>query len=214
MERDPDLPRPDSVATCALLDRVAAGDAAAAGELMERGRPALAAFVELHLDRRVAARVDPSDVVQEAQADLARRLSEFLQRRPMPFHLWARKTAYERLLNLHRRHLRAGQRAVGRERPLPDRSSVMLAGPLLARGPSPSQEAAAREFAERVGRVVAGLPDEDREVLLLRRVDGLPCGEIASLLGITPAAARKRLGRAVNRLRQALADAGLLGDNP
>ena len=50
----------------------------------------------------IQARVDPSDVVQEAQAALARRLSDFLARRPMPFHLWARKTAYERLLNARR----------------------------------------------------------------------------------------------------------------
>ena len=91
--------------------------------------------------------MDPSDVVQEAQADLARRLPDFLARRPMPFHLWARKTAYERLLDAHRRHLRRARRAVGREAPWPTASSLAVARPLLARGPSPSQEAEAREFA-------------------------------------------------------------------
>src|SRR5262245_37532443 len=133
MGSPPDQPRPDSAATRGLLDRVAAGDAAATGELLARHRPALLAFVGLHLDPRLAARLDPSDVVQEAQADLARRLPEFLIRRPMPFHLWARKTAHERLLDL-RRHLGRARRTAAREEPIADRSSVLIARPLLARG--------------------------------------------------------------------------------
>src|SRR6476646_3293256 len=171
MDPAPAVPRPDSAATCALLDRAAANNAAAVGELLARHRPALAAFVALHLDPRAAARVDPSDVVQEAQADLARRLPDFLARRPMPFHLWARKTAYDRLLDTHRRHLRRARRAVAREAPWPSASSLAVARPLLARGPSPSQEAEAREFAWRVAAAVADLPAPDHEILLLRHAD-------------------------------------------
>src|SRR5262245_18343427 len=106
MDPSPNSPRPDSAATRGLLDCAANGDPAATSELLDRHRPALAAFVGLHLDPRVAARLDPSDVVQEAQAELTRRLPDYLTRRPMPFHLWARKTAYERILDAHRRHLR------------------------------------------------------------------------------------------------------------
>src|SRR5262245_57742912 len=87
-----DAVRPDSEDTRGLLDRAIAGDPRAVGELLARQRPALRAFVELHLDPAVRPRVDASDVVQEAQADLARRLPAFLETRPMPFHLWAKKT--------------------------------------------------------------------------------------------------------------------------
>src|SRR5215475_7677887 len=135
MDPTPDAPRPDSTGTRRLLDRAAAGDPAARGDLLARHRPDLLAFIRLHLDPRAAARVDPSDVVQETQADLARRLPDYLTRRPMPFHLWARKTAYDRLLDAHRRHLRRARRAVGREAPWPDASSLAVARPLLARGP-------------------------------------------------------------------------------
>ena len=78
-------------------------------------------FLRHRFDPRLRARADPSDVVQEAQLEAHRRLDDYLARRPMPFHLWLRKTAYERLRMLQRRHLGAGQRATGRE--------VMLPGP-------------------------------------------------------------------------------------
>ena len=90
--------RPDSHQTCALLDRVRKGDNDALGELLERHRPGLVAFVAARLDPRVRPRLDPSDVVQEAQLEVARRMSDFLERGPMPFHLWVKKAAYERML--------------------------------------------------------------------------------------------------------------------
>jgi RNA polymerase sigma-70 factor (ECF subfamily) len=203
--------RPDSDHTRRLLDDLRRGDRRALGALLARQRPAMRELVALHLDPRLAARADPSDVVQEAQADMARRIDDYLGRDPMPFHLWARKTAYERLLDLHRYHLRRARRAAGREVPLPDRSSLLLARPLLGGGPSPSRQAAARELAERVARAVAGLSEADREVLLMRHAEGLPFGEVACLLGVEPAAARKRFGRALIRLQDALAREGLLG---
>jgi RNA polymerase sigma-70 factor (ECF subfamily) len=203
--------RPDSDHTRRLLADLRRGDRRALGVLLDRHRPAMRDLVALHLDPRVAARADPSDVVQEAQIDMARRIDDFLRRDPMPFHLWARKTAYERLLDLHKHHLRRARRAAGREAPLPDRSSLLLARPLLAGGPSPSREVAARELAGRVARAVAGLSEADREVLLMRHAEGLPFGEIGHLLGVDPAAARKRFGRALIRLQTALAAEGLLG---
>ena len=108
-----ELPRPDSTDTGRLLDRAAAGDAAAVGELLMHNRPQVIEFVEFHLSPAVRGRLDASDVVQDAQAEIARRLNDYLARRPMPFHLWARKTTYERLLGLHRNTSGARRRAVG-----------------------------------------------------------------------------------------------------
>jgi RNA polymerase sigma-70 factor (ECF subfamily) len=103
---------------------------------------------------------------------------------------------------------------VEREAALPDRSSLLLARPLLAGTPSPSQQLEARELAERVSRAVARLSGADREVLLMRHGEGLPFEEIACLLGIESAAARKRFGRALLRLQEALSDQGLLEEGP
>jgi RNA polymerase sigma-70 factor (ECF subfamily) len=201
--------QPDSAQTCDLLERAGRGDRQVLEELLARYQPDLRAFVEVRLDRRLAARIDPSDVVQEAQLEVVRRMDDFLRRRPMPFHLWVRKTAYERLLDLRRHHRRA-RRSVDREAALPDRSSLLLARPLLAGGPTPSQVLQARELAERVARAVDRLSEADREVLLMRHGEGLPFEEIACLLEVEPAAARKRFGRALIRLQQALEAQGLL----
>jgi RNA polymerase sigma-70 factor (ECF subfamily) len=93
---------------------------------------------------------------------------------------------------------------------LPDASAWLLARPLL-QGASPSQELAARELAEQAARAVARLPEADREILLMRHGESMPFEEIACLLGITAAAARKRFGRALLRLQNLLSDQGLLG---
>jgi RNA polymerase sigma-70 factor (ECF subfamily) len=209
----PDI-RPDSTHTRALLDRIGQDDPRALGELLDHHRNELRDFVEFHLDPRLRARLDPSDVVQETQAELARRMGAFLAARPMPFRLWLRKKAYERLLNLRRDHVTRQRRSVRREVAWPDRSSLLLARPLLAGGPSPSQQAEARDLAERVGRAVAKLADADREVLLMRHAEDLPFDEIACLLGIEPAAARKRFGRALIRLQKLLVEENVLEGPP
>jgi RNA polymerase sigma-70 factor (ECF subfamily) len=203
--------KPDSAQTAGLLALAEQGEPHALEELLARQRPNLVKFVDFHLDQPLRARLDPSDVVQETQLEVVRRMDDFLRRRPMPFHLWVRKTAYERLTDLRRRHLRR-RRSVGREMALPDRSSLLLARPLVDRGPPPSEQLAAREFAERVSAAVAELEEIDREILLMRHAEDLPYEEIACLLDITAAAARKRYGRALIRLQKALSQHGLLSD--
>jgi RNA polymerase sigma-70 factor (ECF subfamily) len=87
---------PDSAETQRLLHQVCAGDASAFDALFARHRSYVRQVIELRLDPRLRARVDPSDVVQETQLDAFRRLPDYLERRPMAFRLWLRKTACER----------------------------------------------------------------------------------------------------------------------
>src|SRR5262245_22117057 len=134
-------PVQDSDTTRDLLEQAADGDRDAFDRLFSRHRPELHEFVAVRLDPRLKARADASDIVQETQMEMYRRLPDFLQRRPMPFHLWLRKTAYERLLMLRRQHLGAARRSVMREVGLPDRSSLLLAQRLFAGG-SPSRQLA------------------------------------------------------------------------
>jgi RNA polymerase sigma-70 factor (ECF subfamily) len=202
--------KPDSAATCGLLEQVARGDRSALGHLLQRFRARLQAFIGARLDPRVRSRVDPSDVVQEVQLEVTRRMDDFLHRNPMPFHLWVRKTAYERLLKVQRDHRQRARRSVDREVALPDHSSLLLARPLLAGASSPSRQLAAQEFADRVARAVAQLAEADREILLMRHAEELPYEEISCLLEVEPAAARKRYGRALIRLQKVLSDYGLL----
>jgi RNA polymerase sigma-70 factor (ECF subfamily) len=197
-------PVPD---TDELLDRTAAEDGAARGLLLERHRRRLRRMVAVRMDGRLAGRVDPSDVVQEALAAAAAKLDAYLRERPLPFYPWLRRIAWERLVRLHRRHLHARRRSVGREEPpaLPDRSALDLAERVFARGPSPSRQARLGELRERVRAALAALPERDREVLVLRYLEGLSNADAAAVLGVTEGALRVRHVRAIERLR------GLLG---
>ena len=200
---------PDSEQTRLLLERAQAGDRQAFERLLHRHRSYLLEVVASRLDPKMQARIDPSDVVQEAQLEAYRRLPDYLIRRPMPFRLWLRKTAQERLLMARRQHLRAEARSLRREVPLPERSSLLLARPFLARGSTPSRQLNRHELARRVRQAVALLPVADQEILLLRTYEGLSNEEVACLLDLTPATASKRHGRAVLRLYRLLTEAGL-----
>jgi RNA polymerase sigma-70 factor, ECF subfamily len=203
----------DSAETQQLLQQVRAGKPGALDQLLGRHRAYLRQLVGLRLDSPLRARVDPSDVVQEAQLEAVRRLDSFLAHCPMPFRLWLRQITYDRLLMLRRQHLGAACRAAARDVALPDRSSLVLAQQLLAPGPSPSEQLTRRELARRVHQALAQMPDADHEILLMRNFEGLSNQEVAQVLRSKPAAASQRYGRALLRLRQLLV-AGSSAESP
>ncbi|MEX0717807.1 MAG: sigma-70 family RNA polymerase sigma factor [Planctomycetaceae bacterium] len=200
---------PDSEATRRLLESLESGESAAFDELFARHRPFLRRVVEVRLDGKLRSRVDPSDIVQETHLEAYRRLPDYLERRPMPFRLWLRKTACERVMMAHRKHVQASRRSIDRETSLASRSSDQLADQLLASGISPSQELGKSELARRVRQSVLQLPELDREILLMRHFEGLSHREAAQLLEVEEAAARKRYGRALVRMSKLLAESGL-----
>ncbi len=191
-----------------LLDRAGTGDRTARQALLARHRGRLRQMVALRIDRRMAARVDPSDVVQEALADAAQELSGYLKDRPLPFYPWLRGFAWERLLQLHRHHLRAQRRSVAREQlrifDIADESEAVLAERLVNSGSSPSARLLAAELRDRVRAALESLEPNDREVLVLRYLEQLATKEIAAVLGINEAAVKTRHRRALERLRRRL----------
>jgi len=200
---------PDSVQTQTLLEQAQTGDRQAFEDLFARHRPYLRQLVELRLDPKLRARVDPSDVVQEAHLEAVRRLSTYLRERPMPFRLWLRQIAYDRTLKAWRYHLGTARRAAGREVPLPERSSLMLARQLLAGGSSPRRALDRRDLAQRLREAMAQLPQADREVILMRHFEGLSNQEVGCLLSLDPATVSKRHGRAMLRLHRILFASGM-----
>lgn len=204
----------DSAATQNLLRQARQGDQGAVDQLFDRHRAYLGQFVELRLDRRLRARVDPADIVQEAYLEAVRRFTDYLERPGLPFRLWLRQIANDRLLMARRYHLGAARRTVGREVALPAQSSWLLAQRLLAAGSTPSNQVNRRELARRVRQAVEQLAEGDREMLLLRNFEGLSNQEAAHLLGIDPAAASQRYGRALLRLRKLLLDSGFSEATP
>src|ERR1700756_3292548 len=126
-----------------LLGQVSIGDVGARGRLLARQR--LRNLVAWRLDRRLAPRIDPSDVVQEVLVEADAKLDKYLRDRPLPFYPWLRELACERIATLHRRHVQAAKRSVRREErgtlALPDESLAHLARGLANTISSPSHQA-------------------------------------------------------------------------
>src|SRR5262245_57302388 len=87
------------------IERVRSGDREALNTLLVRHRDRLCRMVEMRLDTRLQARLDGSDVVQEAYLDVTARLEEYLRVPKLPLFLWLRLVVGERLVRLHRHHL-------------------------------------------------------------------------------------------------------------
>jgi RNA polymerase sigma-70 factor, ECF subfamily len=194
-----------------LIERARAGDREALNALFARHRDRLRRMVEMRLDTRLQARLDASDVVQEAYVEVAERLEEYLRDPKLPLFLWLRLVVGERLIRLHRQHLGAQMRDAGREvslyrGALPAASSAALAAQLLGRHTSPTQAAVRAERILRVQEALNALEPVDREVLSLRHFEELTAGETAAVLGIEESAAAKRYFRALKRLKETLAN--------
>ncbi len=211
----------NSSETDRLLAEAARGDRQLLGVLMARHRERLRRMVALRLDRRLQGRIDPSDVIQEAYLEAAARLADYLRDPSMPFFLWLRFLAGQKLVTLHRHHLGvrmrdAGQEVALRQDPLPEASSAALAAQLLGHDTQPSEAAIRAEMKVRMQQALDGMDPADREVLALRHFEQLSRAEIAAVIGVSEAAAGKRYIRALERLKQALGQGpgGLEGLRP
>jgi RNA polymerase sigma-70 factor (ECF subfamily) len=126
-------------------------------------------MIALRLDRRLSARVDPSDVLQETMIQAHQKLPEYLRTQPIPFYPWLRRLAWENIVQLHRQHILAQARAVTREEQvdvaLPDQSAVQLAERLIGKGSSANRKLIQKELKERVQAALGQLDPRDREVL-------------------------------------------------
>ena len=159
------------------------------------------------LERRVSAHVDPSDIVQETLIDANRRLDEYLETRAVPFVVWLRQIAAERLIDTYRRHLWSQCRSVAREHrgAMPgDRSSQELTEMLVSGQSSPSDRLICLEQFDQVRAAIDRLPWRSREVLIMRHIEQRSQDEIARVLGISPGAVKARILRATLRLREML----------
>ena len=192
-----------------LIEEASKGNREKWGVLLARHRDRLRRMVALRMDRRLQGRIDPSDVIQEASLEASHRFSEYLQNPTMPFFLWLRFLTGQKLLELHRTHLKAQVRDVGREvslyhGSLPETTSAALAAHLVGHLTRPSEAAIRAEMKIRLQEALNSMGALDREVLSLRHFEHLTNAETARELGIQEAAASKRYIRALKRLKEIL----------
>lgn len=204
---------PNRDETDRLLDAARAGAPGAVDRLLGEFREPLRRVIDLRLDPAIARRVDASDIVQDVLIEANQRLTEYLKSPDMPFHLWLRHLAQDRIIDTHRRHRLAQRRSVDREQPIArpvwaDESGVSLVAQLIDTDRTPTSEAIRHELQRRLAAAVDRLAEDDREVILMRHHEALSNQEVARALGLTEAAASMRYLRALRRLRAVLVPEG------
>jgi RNA polymerase sigma-70 factor, ECF subfamily len=192
-----------------LLQKAGAGDRNSWGTLLTRHAERLRRMVAFRMDQRLQGRIDASDVIQETYLEASKHLAEYLQDPSLPFFLWLRGVAGNKLREMHRRHLGTQQRDAGREVSLyrgtmPATSSEALAAQLMGHETRPSEAAVRAEIKVRLQEALNSMDALDREVLALRHFEQLSPAETAQVLGIKEKAGGMRYLRALKRLKDIL----------
>ncbi|MEX0792439.1 MAG: sigma-70 family RNA polymerase sigma factor [Pirellulaceae bacterium] len=202
---------PEHDKTEQLIEKARGGDPEARDRLLMRHRDALRRMIEMRLDRKIQRRVDASDIVQEVLVDANRRLTDYLADPKMPFHLWLRHMAKDRIIDAHRRHRVSSKRSVDREQNLAigfnmDQSSVDLAAQICDTEATPAAAATMEELQRRFQAAIETMDPADREVIIMRHFEQLTNQDVAAALDLSAAAASMRYLRAMRRLRTLLGE--------
>ena len=185
-------------------------DPSAIEDLFSRHRERLERMIRLRLHPRLQSRLDAADVMQEVYLEAHRRLPEYLADPRVPYFLWLRSIAGQKLIDIHRRHLGAKARDPRREvylnrAPMPEATSAVLAAQLVGSIATPSEEFVRAEKRLRVQKTIETMDPGDREVLILRHFEHLTNAETAQELGLKSSTASHRYVRALERLKHLLA---------
>jgi RNA polymerase sigma-70 factor (ECF subfamily) len=181
-----------------LIQQARQGDGRALDQLMRRIRPYVRVIVRAIRGGRLTARLDDSDLIQDALLEAARSFPTFRGGSTAEFIVWLRRVARRTALRVMRR-----QEGAARD-PSLEQTLDNLHEPATPSGQQPSAEAIRQEEADQLAAALATLPDDMQAAVMLRHLDGLAHAEVAECLERSEGAARTLYVRALRRLREAL----------
>jgi RNA polymerase sigma-70 factor (ECF subfamily) len=185
------------------LGEARGGSAEALGLLLEQYRQYLLLVAQRELDPALRAKGGASDLVQETFLEAQRDFPQFAGSTEDELRAWLRRLLLNNLGTFTRSYRGTAKRAIGREVNLgPTDSRPGLIDGLAGSGPTPSRLAMARELGEAMKNALDRLPDDYRQVILLRYEEGRSFEEVGRALGRSAEAVRKLWARAMERLRR------------
>jgi RNA polymerase sigma-70 factor, ECF subfamily len=193
-----------------MLHEAKAGNADMLGRLLERYRRYLSLLAQVQIGKRLQGKVDASDLVQETFLEAHRNFTRFRGKSEGELVSWLRQILAANLADTLRRYLGTQGRDIRLERAIEadfDHSTVLLDRGLVARGSSPSHQAARREQAVLLADALAELPDDYREVLVLRHLESLTFPEVAQHMQRSVDSVEKLWMRGLAQLRKIMGDA-------
>lgn len=178
-----------------VLRSAQAGDESALDSLLAGHRDQLRALADDALPPRLKARIDASDIVQQTCLSAFRRIGEFQGNAPAQFAAWLQQIHQHNTQNAIRDQLQTQKRGDARDEPLP----ADVDDP---RSNTPSQHAMRQEESQALWLALARLPEDEREALQLRYLEGLTLVQVCEQLDLTKDAAIWRLQKGMKHLRQ------------
>jgi RNA polymerase sigma-70 factor (ECF subfamily) len=191
-----------------LLNQALQGDAEALGRLLEAQRAGLHRMAKRQLEGRIAVRVDASDILQQTFLEAYRGFPQFVGQEMQELHAWLHSILDHKIAGAIRDHTLLQKRDIGRERSIDDThgGGAPLKEDLGADHSTPSQKAMRGEDANRLEQALATLPDDQREAVRLRHLEGWALADIAVRLGRSTAATAGLIKRGMKALRRQLHD--------
>jgi RNA polymerase sigma-70 factor (ECF subfamily) len=189
-----------------LLQQARQGDREALGRLLESQRAILHRLAERQLHGPIAVRVDASDIIQQTFLEAHRSFPQFAGLDTRELAAWLQIILDHKVAGAIRDHALLQKRNVHRDRSMDDshRGMASLKQQLDAGLSSPSQKAIRGEEEERLAQALTMLPDDQREAVRLRHLEGWALADIARHMGRTPAATAGLIKRGMQTLRRQL----------
>lgn len=190
-----------------LLEQARAGDRAALGDLLGSYTGYLTLLSRVQIGRRLQGKVEPADVIQEVFLEAHRQFPQFRGTSEAEFTSWLRRILAGTLALVCRRFLGTKARDVKLEQELGaqlDQSADAMDRNLAASISTPSQRASRREQAVLLAEALDKLPENYREVIILRNLEGLPFAEVAQRMNKSEDSVQKLWVRGLVSLRQAM----------
>lgn len=181
------------------------GDVSAVGTVLELYRSYLKVLARLQIGQKLQGKVDASDVVQEVFLNATRAFPQFQGTTEQEFLGWLRRILASVLAKVVRNFYGTQRRDPRMERELDqrlDHSSNVMRRALIDHGPSPSEQLARKEWAVILADAMEQLPDDYREVIMLRHIEQLTFPEIAHRMGRTVNSVKNVWPRALAHLRR------------
>jgi RNA polymerase sigma-70 factor (ECF subfamily) len=188
-----------------LLRDARGGNAGARDELFAKCRNYVDLIARSQVESWMRAKVDASDLVQQTCLSAVRHIQKFDGVNEAAFVAWLRTIHQNNIRTAIRDHLIAQKRAAGRELTPADEQSIDQSL-VAASESSPSQRLMRGESAVRLAAALQDLPDDQREAVRLRYLEGRSLAEIAERLDRSVVAAAGLVKRGLIQLRTLMRD--------
>ena len=197
-----------------IIERLKAGGEEALNEYFANNRAQLRKFVDRQIQPKLGARVDGSDIMQDAFIRATQQFEKYIRDPKISAFNWLKRVCQQALMRTFEQHIETAKRSITQEQaPFAEDE---LEGDVVAQfhprihASTPSSIVRREELREQVLVAIGEMSEADRTIIAKVHSEDRTLVEAAEELGINYEAAKKRYRRAMRRLGVLLTQAGAI----